>query len=404
MLAALVGFSTVNRAVVIAAAGLVAVYGFLTLSHAKYDVFPEFAPPQVAVQTEAVGLAPEQVELLVTRPIENAIGGIPGIETLRSQSIQGLSIVTAVFDPASDVQQDRQVLAERIAALGRQLPDGVGAPTLSPLTSSTSVAMIIGLTSDERSLMEVRTFADWTLRQRLLAVAGVAKVAVFGGEVRELQVQVLPSQLIRHGLALTDVIESARRATGVRGAGFIDTDNQRLVLKSEGQAPTAAEISRTVVLHQGGANVVLADVARVTEAPEPPIGAATIMGKAGVQLVIAEQYGANTLEVTRRIERALDDLAPALAAERMSLHREIFRPASFIEAATGNVMESLLIGALFVSVVLILFLFDWRTALISLIAIPLSLLGSVIVLDQLGLQSQHDDAWRPCHRHRPAGR
>ena len=385
LLAAIVRFSTSFRGVVIALAGVVVAYGFYTLTRAKYDVFPEFAPPQVAIQTEAPGLAPEQVEVLVTQAIENAVNGVPGIQSLRSQSIQGLSVVAAVFDPASDIYRDRQALAERLAALSSQLPRGVAAPTLSPLTSSTSTVMVIGLTSDQRSPMELRTFADWTVKQRLLAVPGVAKVAVFGGELRELQVQVQPERLMRHGIALDEVINAAKRATGVRGAGFIDNDNQRLVLQSEGQALSAAQIARTVLIHQNGANVLLGDVAHVTDAPEPPIGDAAIMGKAGVQLVISEQFGANTLEVTRRVDQALNELKPTVDAQGITLHGDVFRPASFIQAATGNVLTSLWIGAALVVVVLVLFLFNWRTALISLVAIPLSLLAATVALDYLGL-------------------
>jgi CzcA family heavy metal efflux pump len=385
LLAAIVHFSTSFRGVVIALAGVVLAYGLYTLTRAKYDVFPEFAPPLVAIQTEAPGLAPEQVEVLVTQPIENAINGVPGIESLRSQSIQGLSVVAAVFDPGSDLYRDRQALAERLAALATQLPQGVAAPTLSPLTSSTSTVMVVGLTSDKRSLMELRTFADWTVKQRLLAVPGVAKVTVFGGEPRELQIQVQPEQLIRHGLALDDVIKAARRATGVRGAGFIDNDNQRLVLQSEGQALAATQIARTVLIHENGANLLLGDVARIADASEPLIGAAAIMGKPGVQLVVSEQFGANTLEATERVERALDELKPMLEAQGVVLHSDIFRPATFIQAATGNVLTSLWIGAALVIVVLVLFLFNWRTAAISLVAIPLSLLAAAIALDYLGM-------------------
>ena len=184
LLAGIIGFSLRYHGVVIALALLFAGYGLYALTGASYDVFPEFAPPQVSIQTEAPGLAPEQVEVLVTQPIENAVNGVPGVQALRSQSIQGLSVITATFDPGSDVYRDRQNMGERLAALAARMPSGVQAPVMSPLTSSTSVALVIGLTSQQRSLMELRTLADWTLKPRLLAVPGVSKVAVFGGEVR----------------------------------------------------------------------------------------------------------------------------------------------------------------------------------------------------------------------------
>lgn len=385
LLAGIVRFSLRFRGVVMALAGLLALYGVLTLSHSQYDVFPEFAPPQVAIQTEAPGLAPEQVEVLVTQPIENAINGLPGLDALRSQSIQGLSVITATFAPHSDIYRDRQNLAERLGALAAQLPQGVQVPVLSPLTSSTSIVLAIGLTSDQRSLMELRTLADWTLKPALLAVPGVAKVAVFGGDVRSFQVQVRPEQLIRYDLGISDVLSAARNATGVRGAGFIDGPNQRIVLHSEGQALTAEQIAGTVLRHQAGGNVTLGDVARVIEAPEQPIGAASIMGKLGVQLLISEQYGANTLKVTQRVEEALAKLRPALTTQKITLHDDLFRPANFILTATANVKSSLMIGAILVVIVLALFLFNLRTAAISLVAIPLSLLAALTVMDYVGL-------------------
>lgn len=383
MLAAIVRFSLRFRGVVIALACIVAGYGIYTLSDAKYDVFPEFAPPQVVIQTEAVGLSPEQVEVLVTQPIENAVNGTPGVESMRSNSIQGLSVITVVFKAGSDIYRDRQLLAERLAPLASQLPQGVLAPAMSALTSSTSVVMAVGLTSDRRSMMELRTIADWTLKPRLLAVPGVAKVAVFGGEVKQLQIQVRPERLAKYNLSIEDVLVAAGQVTGVRGAGFIDNANQRIVLQSEGQALATEQIARTVLTHQDGGNITLGDVARVVAAPAPPVGAAAVMGKPAIQLVISEQYGANTLEVTRRIEQALVDMRPGLAAQDVELDT-LFRPANFIQIATRNMQSSLMIGAVLVVVVLALFLFNLRTAAISLLAIPLSLLAASIVLDYLG--------------------
>lgn len=384
MLAAIVRFSLRFRGVIIALACVLFGHGLYTLSRAQYDVFPEFAPPQVVIQTEVPGLAPEQVEVLVTQPIENAVNGVAGIESLRSGSIQGLSIVTVTFDTGSDIYRNRQVLAERLATLAGQLPQGVSAPVMTPLTSSTSVVLAVGLTSDSRSLMDLRTTADWTIKPRLLAVPGVAKVAVFSEEVRQLQIQVRPDRLIQYNLAIEDVLAAARRATGVRGAGFIDNANQRIVLQTEGQSLTPEQLSRTVLVYQDDASVILGDVARVVEAPEPPIGAAAVMGQPGVQLVVSEQYGANTLEVTRAVEQALEELRPGLSAQGVLLHADLFRPANFIQTATGNVRSSLLTGAGLVVAVLFLFLFDFRTAAISVAAIPLSLLAGITVLIHLG--------------------
>lgn len=384
MLTAIVHFSLRFRGVILALAAALLGYGFYTLAHAKYEVFPDFAPPHVAVQTEAPGLSPEQVELLVTQPIEQAVNGVAGIESLRSSSIQGLSVVTVVFQPTTDIYRDRQAVAERLSALTGSLPQGVKAPVMTPLTSPTSDVLVIGLTSDKQSLMALRTIADWIVRPRLLSVPGVAKVTVFGGEVKQLQIQFNPEQLIQYNLTLDDVIATARRATGIRGAGFIETSNQRLVLQPEGQSVTATALANTVLVHQNGANVLLGQVARVTEGPEPPFGAASVNGKPGVILVISSQYGASTIEATRAAEGALADLRPTLREQDVDLDDSLFRPANFIDTAIHNIRSSLLIGAVLVIAVLFLFLFNFRTAAISCLAIPLSLLAAVTIMERLG--------------------
>jgi CzcA family heavy metal efflux pump len=384
MLNAIVRFSLRFRGIIIALAFASLGYGLYTLSRARYDVFPEFAPPLVMIQTEAPGLSPEQVELLVTTPIEIAINGVPGIESLRSGSIQGLSVVTMTFQASTDIYRARQVVAERLATVIGRLPQGVKAPVMTPLTSSTSIILAVGLTSDKLSQMQLRTIADWTVRLRMLAVPGVANVTVFGGEVKQYQFQFFPERLIQYTLTVDDVLSAARRATGISGAGFVETGNQRLVLQSEGQALTPAQLANTVLVHANGANVTLGQVAHVVEAPEPPFGAASIGGKPGVILMVEAQYGANTLEVTRGVEQALEGLRPALNQEGVQLRSDLFRPANFIETALRNVRSSLIIGAVLVVVVLFLFLFNFRTAAISCTAIPLSLLAAVTVMERMG--------------------
>ncbi|WP_316205971.1 efflux RND transporter permease subunit [Bradyrhizobium sp. SZCCHNR3058] len=382
--AALVSFAIRFRGIVLALACAVAGYGVFALGNASYGVFPEFAPPQVSVQTEAPGLGPEQVEVLVTQPVETSIIGLPGIESMRSSSIQGLSVLTVIFQPGSDIYRARQLVAERLAVLASRLPQGVQPPSMTPLTSSAGTVLVIGLTSDRRSQMDLRTLADWTVGRRLLAVPGVAQISTYGGDTRSLQVQVRPDDLVRFKVGMNDVLAAARKATGVRGAGFVDTANQRVVLQTQGQSLTAEQLARTVLFHHDGASVVLGDVATVATAPEPPIGAALINGRPGIMLMISQQYGANTREVATRVEAALTDLRPALEAEAVQLHADLFRPASFIDAATSNVLYALLIGGALVIVVLLLFLFDWRTSVISCTAIPLSLLAAVLALEWMG--------------------
>jgi CzcA family heavy metal efflux pump len=380
MLGRLVAMSLRHRGVVIALACVATGYGLYVAATAKRDIFPEFVPPQVVIQTEAPGLSAEEVEGLVTHPIESAINGVGNLESIRSESVQGLSVVTAIFGEGTRVMQARQLVSERLVEAARRMPQGVRAPTMVPVTSAASMVLVLGLTSGQRSLMELRTFADWTLRPRLLGVPGVAKIAIFGGEVRQIQIQVAPDRLAALGLTLDEVAAAARRSTGVRGAGFVETETQRVVLRTEGQSLTPARLADALVR----ADVRLRDVARVVDAPEPKVGDAAIEGRPGVILVVSGQLGENTETVTRSTERALAELAPVLEAQAIELST-LFRPATFVQTAIENVNASLLLGGALVAVVLTLFLFNLRTAFISLTAIPLSLLAAVVVLDALGI-------------------
>ena len=385
MLSALVRFSLRFRGATIALAALAIFYGIYATITAKFDVFPDFATPQVTIQSEAPGLSPEQVEVLVTQPIENALNGAPGIESIRSESIQGLAVIILNFDARSDIYRDRQDIAERLATLAGSLPSGVRAPAMAPLTSSTGDLLTIGLLSDHVTPMELRTIADWLIIPRISAVPGVAKGSVWGGEVRQIQVQIDPAKLIAHELSIEDVQAAAAKATGVRGAGFLDTKNQRIVIRSEGESLTASDVGRIVVAHQGEGNVTLADVGRVVDGAAPAISDASVMGRRGVVINVWAQYGANTLEATRGVERALEQLGPALKAQGIAVYPSIFRSANYIELATHNINVALLLGAVLVVIVLFLFLSSFRAAAISCAAIPLSLLIAIAVLQRFGL-------------------
>ncbi|MGA2866155.1 MAG: efflux RND transporter permease subunit [Verrucomicrobiota bacterium] len=385
MLKRIVQFSLRYRGVVLVLACVAAAYGLYVAAHTKLDVFPEFAPPQVVIQTEAPGLSPEEVEALVTRPLENGLNGAPDLVALRSQSIQGLSAITAVFSDRADIYRVRQMVSERLTQVAGSLPQRVKSPKMGPLISSTSKVLALGLTSTNLTPMALRTFADWTARPRLLAVPGVAKVEIFGGEVRQIQIQVRPDRLLAYGLALQDVLAVARQSTAVRGAGFVDNGNQRIVLRTEGQSLTAAQLGEVALAHHNGVSVRLKDVAKVIEGPEPKFGDAQIMGERGVVVGVYSQYGANTMEVTRAVESALAELAPAFASESITVQGRLFRAANFIETSIENVNQSLMLGGLLVAVVLFLFLLDWRTAFISFTSIPLSLLAAVVVLDRCGV-------------------
>lgn len=385
MLSKLVTFSLRHRWVVLILAATIIAYGAFTTTRIKLDVFPEFAPPMVVIQTEAPGFSPEQVEALVSSPLEAALNGTPQLASIRSESIQGLSAITLIFDERADIYRVRQSVAERLSEVATHLPAGVEPPRIGPLTSSTSLALVFGLTSAERTPMELRSFADWTLRPRLLSVPGVGKVDVFGGEVKQLQIEVDPEKLLSLGISLESVMSAARNATGVRGAGFVEGPNQRVTLRTEGQAPSPEQLGAVILKWERGLPLLLRDVANIREGPAPKFGDAQIDGVKGVIIGVYSAYGANTLAVTDGIERALDELRVLMKTQKIQLHPRLFRPATFIERSLKHVNNALVIGAVLVLAVLWIFLLDWRTALISFASIPLSLLAAVLVLDWLGV-------------------
>jgi CzcA family heavy metal efflux pump len=379
MMSALVRFSIRFSGVIIGLATLVVLYGFYSLSRSNLDVFPEFAPTQIVIQTESPGLSAELVESLVTQRIETSIAGTVGIASMRSQSIPGLSIVTIIFDEKTDIYRNRQVIAERLSTLNNKLPQGI-TPNITPLTSSASTVLGFGVTSKSRSLTELRTLVDWTIVPHLMAIPGVADVNVFGGKVRQLQVQVEPEKMIKYGISLLQVEEAVKKATGVRGNGFIENQNQRIVINTEGQATTPEKLAMVALLHKNGQTIRLGDIGKVVEGAVPSISAAAINEETGVYLSVQGQLGANTHGVTLAIEKALQELKPTLQAENVTLHEGLFRPANFIEVAIQGVRTDILIGSVLVITVLFLFLFNVRTAFISATAIPLSLLTAIVVM------------------------
>ena len=371
--------------------GLVAVMTLLALLlgcwgalHAPLDVFPEFVPSQVTIQTEAPGLAPEQVEALVTKPVENLVNGAAGLATLRSESIPGLSVVTVTFADDVDLHIARQGIAERLAEIGSTLPMGVATPKLSPLVSSTMDLLKVGLVSDKLDAYALRDVADWTIKPRLLAVPGVAHAIVFGGAVRQLQILPDMALLASYQLTLNDLADAARAALALRGAGFIDLRAQRILLETPTPQPDTAALGEALLTTRSGVPIRLRDVARIEQQPALRFGDALIMGKPGVLLSLASQYGANTLATTHAVEAALADLRPALERQGIELHAGLHRPANFIERALGDLRQSLLIAAALILAVLYVFLRDARAALIAFIAIPLSLLAAILVLQRMG--------------------
>ncbi len=385
MLSTLVRFSIRFYGIVIALALLILLYGGYRFATAGLDIFPEFSPKQVIIQTESPGLSSEQVEVLVTQQIETAVSGLIGMKSVRSESIQGLSIIVATFVESSDVYRNRQLINERLTTLAGQLPLGI-TPIAIPLSSSSATVLTIGLSNDTSTdLMALRSLVDWTIVPRLRAVPGVADVNVFGGDIQQLQIQVDPVQLHRFNLTLDDIIKAAAQAGNIQGGGFIENNNQRFTLQVTGQPTTPEQFAKILVKREQGHNVTLGEAATITYAPEPPIGAAQIMGKPGIVMMVIGQYGANTLSVSRQVEQTLKEFEPLFAKQAINFHAHLFRPADYIERSLSNLSGHLLIGGLFVLVILYLFLFNFRTAFISALAIPVSLVGAVIVLLETGV-------------------
>jgi CzcA family heavy metal efflux pump len=385
MLAAIVRASLRNPRIVTAFTCLIAALGLAALLAARFDVFPDFAPPHVLVQTEAPGLDATQVEALVTRPLEGLLAGTENVKTVRSTSSQGLSAIQVVFDRGGDPYRQRQVVTERLAEFAGMLPPGVGAPLLSPLSSSMEYLVHFGYTSDRLSPMELRDVVQWMVKPQILAVPGVAQAQIFGGEVRERQIEVDTARLAAAGLDLEDVLAAAKRATGLIGGGYLETPTQRIVIQAQAPGATLAALGEAVVGTRAGQPVRLQDVATLREGAEPRFGDALIAGKPGILIETSTQFGANTLEVTRALELRLDALAPALAKQGVQYHPALLRPASFIESAIDKLRNSLALGALRVVALLLLILRDWRGALISFSAIPLALLTTVWILEAFGL-------------------
>ena len=366
------------RLVVVALAAVLLVAGFRTIPTTPLDVFPEFAPPLVEIQTEGPGLSTAEVEGLITVPIESTLTGIRQLRTIRSKSVLGLSSVVLIFEEGADLMEARQMVQERLATLAGRLPAVAHPPViLSPL-SATSRALKIGLSSKRLSQVELTTLAKWTIRPRLMAIPGVANVAIWGQRDRQLQVLVDPDRLWAHRVTLNEVTRAAGDAVLPGAGGFIDTPNQRLAVTHVSTVAKADDLARVPVAVRQGTPLALGQVAGVAEGFPPPIGDAVINDGPGLLLIVEKQPTGNTLDVTRNVEAALDALRPGL--QGVEIDSTIFRPATFIEMSLANLRRAMIWGCVLVAAILVAFLFEWRTAVISLTAIPLSLVAAALAL------------------------
>ncbi|HSW28807.1 MAG TPA: efflux RND transporter permease subunit [Longimicrobiales bacterium] len=379
-----IAWSLDNRLLTLLASAVLLAAGGYSAVTIPVDVFPDLTAPTVTVLTEAHGMAAEEVERLVTFPVETTLNGSAGVRRVRSSTAQGISIVWVEFDWGTDIYRARQIVGEKLQQVAAQLPGDVPPPMLAPITSIMGEIMLIGLTSNTVSEMDVRTAADWTVRKRLLAISGVSQVVPIGGQVRQYQVLADPRRMAAHGVTLHQVLQAAEESNAVASGGVYLSDGQEVLIRGLGRVQSPEDIAETVVTVRDGTPVRIHDVARVEIGPRPRIGTGSVNGSPAVILSVQKQPDVNTLELTRRIDEELDLLAAQLP-QGVTIERDIFRQSDFIALAVDNVIGALRDGAFLVVVVLFLFLWNLRTTGISILAIPLSLAMSLILMRALGV-------------------
>ena len=385
MLNNIIRFSLNNRLAVIAVATMLTVAGFFASQKAEVDVFPDLNAPTVVVMTEANGMATEEVEQLVTLPIETALNGATGVRRVRSSSTSGFSVVWVEFDWDTNIYIARQTVSEKLSAINQQLPPNIGRPTIGPQSSIPGELLIIGLTADKTSMFDLRTIADWTIRQRLLAIKGVAQVAVLGGDTKEYQILFDPGKMKHYGVTLQEVTDVVNNMNSNVAGGVINQYGNEYIVRAMLSTTDIDELSRSVVKTVDGSPICLADIAKIQiGAQEPRLGTASERGKPAVLLTVTKQPGANTIELTQQIENALAETKQNLP-EDIHISTDAFKQSRFIESSIDNVTTSLLEGALFVVIILALFLANVRTTIISLVTIPLSLLVTILILNRFGI-------------------
>ncbi len=386
LLNGIIRFSLNNRMVILVIAALCLVAGIYSTMHTEVDVFPDLNAPTVVVMTEAEGMAPEEVERLVTFPVETAVNGATNVRRVRSSSATGFSIVNIEFDWGTDIYKARQIVSEKIAMVGADLPENVGNPTLGPQASILGELMIIGLTADTTSMQDLRTIADWTIRPRLLSTGGVAQVAVMGGDIKEYQILMDPGKMRRHGVSMDEVIYAVKGMNQNASGGTLYEYGNEYIVRGLLSTNDIDELKKAVVkTSENGLPITLDAIADVRIGPKTPVlGVASNDGKPAVLLTVTKQPNTNTLALTGRLDNALDELKANLPAD-VKINSQIFRQSRFIDSSIDNVKKSLIEGAIFVIIVLFIFLMNWRTTIISLISIPLSIVFSLLAIRWMGL-------------------
>ncbi len=386
LLNGIIRFSLNNRAAVLVIAALCLVAGLYSIRHTEVDVFPDLNAPTVVVMTEAEGMAPEEVERLVTFPIETAVNGATNVRRVRSSSTTGFSIVNIEFDWGTDIYKARQIVSEKLAMVGEDLPSSVGKPTLGPQASILGELMIIGLTADSTSIEDLRTLADWTIRPLLLSMGGVAQVAVMGGDIKEYQILMDPGRMRHYGVSMDEVIYAVKGMNQNAAGGTLYEYGNEYIVRGVLSTNDLEDLRKAVVkLSPNGSPVTMEAIADVTVGAKTPVlGVASNDGRPAVIMTVTKQPATNTLELTERLDKALDGIKPNLPKD-VKVNSEIFRQSRFIEGSISNVKKSLIEGGLFVILVLFIFLMNWRTTLISLVSIPLSIVIALLVSRWMGL-------------------
>jgi CzcA family heavy metal efflux pump len=383
MLNKIINFALHNRLIVVIASVLLIVFGTVTATRMEVDVFPDLTAPTVVVLTEAHGMAPEEVEKLVTFPLETSVNGATNVRRVRSSSSSGISIVWIEFEWNTDIYQARQIINEKIASVGERLPDNVGTPTMAPQSSIMGEVMFISLTADKTSMMDVRTIADWTIRPRLLATGGVAQVVVNGGEYKQYQILASPDKMKFYNVSLSELLKASQEANGNSSGGFINEYGNEYIIKGTGRTSDINDLSKSVIKVVNGNSVKIEDVADIKIGAAPKIGDASKSGKPAVVMTIQKQPSTNTLELTDKIDAVVADLKKSLPKD-IHVDTHVFRQADFINASISNIQKTLMEGTIFVIVILFLFLMNWRATIISLLAIPISLIVAILTLKWMG--------------------
>lgn len=385
MLNKIIQYSLHNRLLVMIAAVALLVWGSITAHNMEVDVFPDLNAPTVVVMTEAQGMAPEEVERLVTFPVETAVNGATDVRRVRSSSTTGFSVVWVEFEWGTNIYTARQIVSEKLATLGEALPSNVGQPTLGPQSSILGEIMIIGLTADTTSLQDLRTIADWTIRPRLLSTGGVAQVAVIGGDIKEYQILLDPARMKHYGISLEEVLPVLENMNQNATGGILYEYGNEYIVQGVMATTHTDELGKAVIKTIGDVPVVISDIAEVSiGAKTPKLGLASEKGKPAVLVTVTKQPSTNTLELTDKLDASVAELQKTLP-EDVKISTDIFRQSRFINSSIDNIQKALFEGSIFVIVVLFFFLMNFRTTIISLVALPLSLLMAILVMHALGL-------------------